>query len=88
MIRSLAFRRTALVPAILAIDCRRQLRKAEDPSFAQVASPYRVGARDPATSQFREEASANSDELGGFLGGYERFGHHDNSSVRRHRISA
>jgi hypothetical protein len=82
MIRSLAFRQSSLSFIILATNSGSEFRKTENPCFAQLASPDRIGAGNSATGKFGKKTAADSDEFGGFVSGYEWFGRHYNSSVR------
>jgi hypothetical protein len=84
MIRPLAFRRSALNAIALPTDSCGEFRKTENPCFPRIAGPNRIRARNPAASESNEKASTDSDKLGGFLSGYEWFGHHDNSSDLQH----
>src|ERR1700691_4565337 len=84
MIRWLAFRRSSLNSIAFPTDGSGEFRKTEDPCSPQLASSNRIGTGNPAPGKFYEKTSANSNELGGFQSGYERFGRHDNSSTERH----
>lgn len=83
MIRSLAFRRSSLDPIASTADTSGKFGKTEYPCFPHLASSERIGTRNAAPGEFNEKTPANSDELGGFLSRYERFGHHDKSSGER-----
>ena len=92
MIRSPTFRRSSNGSLT---DGGREFRKAKDPRFPQLARPNRISTGNPSAGEFNEKTSANSNELRGFLSGYERFGRHNIPStgeiglheIRRRRFS-